>query len=226
MKNSWKSDLITIPEIDVVPKPLQRPHPPLWLTGTAPAAFEQAGSLGVGGIATTMLWPVGNIAGLVETYRESLARCDAPAGDFTNDQFGCFTFVHCAPTREEAIRSRAGEAALWYANHAPAVFGNPRGLMVEAIRGVHSPDYDSWRHQHGDDDDYEVDPSDPVPVIRLLNRQFLGQELDPEEVYAVLDPIDSVIIGDPATCLAKRKRFKEVGVQRLLCFFIGFLCSW
>ena len=213
---SWKSDLIEIPEIEVVPKPVQKPHPPMWLTGTAQAAFEQAGSLGVGAIATTMLWPIESISGLVDAYRKALDACDEPAGDVVNDQFGCFTFVHCATTKSEAIASGACEAALWYANAAPAVFNNPRGALIDAIRGLHAPDLDSWRQIHDEKAEYEVDPEDPVPVVRLLNRQFLGMEIDPEEAYEVLDPIDSVIIGDPDTCLAKMKKFKDVGVDRLL----------
>ena len=53
-------------------------------------------------------------------------------------------------------------------------------------------------------------------VIRLLNGQFLGMEIDPEEAYEILDAIDSVIIGDPDTCLAKLRKFEAVGVDRLL----------
>jgi len=79
-------------------------------------------------------------------------------------------------------------------------------------------DYDSWRQAHPDGDLVgEVDPDDPMPVIRLLNRQYLGMEIDPEEAYEVIEAIDSTIIGDPDTCMAKMKKFAEAGVDRLLC---------
>ena len=39
---SWKSDLIEIPEINIVPKPLQRPHPPLWQMCISRESFEMA----------------------------------------------------------------------------------------------------------------------------------------------------------------------------------------
>jgi alkanesulfonate monooxygenase SsuD/methylene tetrahydromethanopterin reductase-like flavin-dependent oxidoreductase (luciferase family) len=64
----------------------------------------------------------------------------------------------------------------------------------------------------------EIDPDDPLPVIRLLNRQMLGMELDPEEVFDILEPLDAVIVGDVDACTAKIKRFAEIGVDRLLCF--------
>jgi hypothetical protein len=36
-------------------------------------------------------------------------------------------------------------------------------------------------------------------VIRLLNRQLLGEEIDPVEAFEVLEPLESVVIGDIAS---------------------------
>ena len=40
----------------------------------------------------------------------------------------------------------------------------------------------------------------------------------PEEAYETLDPLDSVIIGDVETCRRKMQRYKDIGVDRLMCF--------
>ena len=56
-----------------------------------------------------------------------------------------------------------------------------------------------------------------MPVIRLLHREFLGEGLDPEEVYEVVDQLDSVIIGDPDACVAKMKRYADLGVDQMVC---------
>ena len=102
---SWESALLVIPERNVVPKPLQKPHPPLWQTCTSPESFEMAGELGVGALATTLLSPLATLRALFDHYERGLARCQ-PAGRFVNEQRAVFTFVHCAETRE-ARRSRA-----------------------------------------------------------------------------------------------------------------------
>lgn len=216
---SWDSDLIKIPNINVIPKPLQQPHPAMWLTGTSGDAFKMAGEHGIGGLATTMLWPVKMIEDLVKVYRAAVAGCTNPAGSVINDNFGCFTFVHCAPTKEEAIMSRACEAALWYVNSAPVIFRVPRPGLMSMIRGIHADEQadQSFRQQSVGFVEGDVDPDDPVPIIRLLNRVYLGMEIDPHEIYEVLDPLDSVIIGDPETCYNKMKRFAEAGTDRLLC---------
>ncbi len=59
----WHSERITIPARKVVPKPLQRPHPPLWVTAGSPEGFEAAGRLSVGALATLMLQPVEQLGG-------------------------------------------------------------------------------------------------------------------------------------------------------------------
>jgi alkanesulfonate monooxygenase SsuD/methylene tetrahydromethanopterin reductase-like flavin-dependent oxidoreductase (luciferase family) len=217
---SWKSDLITIPEINVIPKPLQSPHPGMWVMGGGgPDAGKLAGSLGVGILSTTMLWPVEPVASMVRGYREAIRDCTYPAGRFVNNNVGCFTFVHCAETRDEAIESRAAEAALWYVNYAPVIFRVPRPGLMASVRGVqpNDPGFRSNPNHSGGFVEGEVDPDDPMPIIRMLNRQYLGMELDPEEVYDVVDKIDSVIIGDEETCLRKMQNFADAGVDRLLC---------
>jgi len=52
---SWKDEPVqfagkfyNIPSSYVVPKPIQKPHPPLWLAGTNPATFSLAGQKGLG----------------------------------------------------------------------------------------------------------------------------------------------------------------------------------
>ncbi len=45
---SWTSARFSVPPIDVVPKPVQRPHPPLWLVGWSAAHAGEAGRAGMG----------------------------------------------------------------------------------------------------------------------------------------------------------------------------------
>ena len=218
-KFSWDSDLIRVPTRNIVPKPVQRPHPRLWQTCTSADAFRMAGELGLGALGVTLLTPLENLEALHQAYIDGLAASTGSAGDTVNDQFGVFTFVHCAATREEAIRSRAAESVLWYVNRMPQVFETPRKIIIDGIRGQLAPGAaDTWESTGKDDIEAEMDPDDPVPVIRLLNRQALGYELDPEEAFEVLEPMDSMVIGDVDACLTKMKKYVGMDVDRLLCF--------
>jgi alkanesulfonate monooxygenase SsuD/methylene tetrahydromethanopterin reductase-like flavin-dependent oxidoreductase (luciferase family) len=216
---SWKSPWVTIPERNVVPKPLQRPHPRLWQTCTSAEAFKMAGTLGVGALGTVLLAPIENLGTLRASYREGLAACIDPAGETVNDCFTVFAFVHCAESTDAAIRSRAAESALWYVNTVPQVFQTPRAVLIDAVRGSLAPsDAGAWVSTDKPVDAADIDRDDPVPVIRLLNRQILGEELDPQETFEVVNELDSVIIGDPETCFKKMQRYAHIGVDRLMCF--------
>ena len=214
----WESELLQIPERDVVPKPVQDPHPPLWQTCTSPESFEMAGELGVGALATTLLSPLASLRELFACYASGQDRM-RPCSEIVNRQRSVFTFVHCAASKQDAIESRAGEAALWFVNAAPRVFQVPRAIWIDAIRGQLGPnDPAATRALDAPEapaDDLDLD--DPIPVIRLLNRQLAGQALDPEEVYEVLDAVESVVIGDPDRCLEKMRGYAEVGADRLMC---------
>ena len=214
---SWESAHVVIPERNVVPKPLQKPHPPLWQTCTSPESFEMAGELGVGALATTLLSPLASLATLFDHYAKGLARC-RPAGHFVNERRAVFTFLHCAETRRQAIESRAGEAALWFVNAAPRVFSVPRSIWIDQIRGsLQASDPSATRAVAASAVATDLDLDDPVPVVRLLNRQLAGERLDPVEVYETLEPLESVIIGDPALCRRKLARYAEIGTDRLMC---------
>jgi alkanesulfonate monooxygenase SsuD/methylene tetrahydromethanopterin reductase-like flavin-dependent oxidoreductase (luciferase family) len=63
----------------------------------------------------------------------------------------------------------------------------------------------------------DLDPDDPNPIIRLMNRQLLGLEVDPVEAYEAIEEQDSVIIGDVETCRRKIEKFRDAGFGRLMC---------
>lgn len=216
---SWDSDLLQVPPRDIVPKPMQKPHPPLWQTSSTIDSFRLAGQMGIGVLATTLLAPMSKLTDLMAAYDAGLAEGCEPVGKFVNNQRGVFTFVHVAETMEEAILSGAAEAAMWYVNAAPQVFSVPRKLWLDSIRGLKKSNDVSRARAVASRDEVigEIDLDDPHPIIRLMNRLLVGQKVDPHEAFEVLRPIDSVIIGDPEECRRKIQKFADVGINRLMC---------
>ena len=190
------------------------------MTTSSPGSFRMAGNLGVGVLATTLMQPLDVMASLLDEYRDGLKDCE-PVGDFVNDQTAVFTFVHCAETTRAAIESGAANAALWYVNSAPAVFKVDPEIFYDSIRGEVLEGAASRTTVVEDTaaapaSGEELD--DPHPVVRLLRQAAAGREVSPEEAYETLDPLDSVIIGDVETCRRKMQRYRDIGVDRLMCF--------
>jgi alkanesulfonate monooxygenase SsuD/methylene tetrahydromethanopterin reductase-like flavin-dependent oxidoreductase (luciferase family) len=227
-KFSWDGDRIKINELSVIPKPLQKPHPPMWSTCTSEEGFRVAGELGVGVLGVTLMLPIETMAALFETYRQALKTAD-PVGSFVNAQTGVFTFVHCAETMDKAIENGAAAACAWYQNAVIKFFELKELLRQQeaAIRASGALDdhdsgvkLDAGAGLIGDirPDNASHDSELAQATLRIVGRLARGEELSTAEVFDVLNEQDSVIIGDPAMVRRKMERYRDIGTDRLLCF--------
>ncbi|MEZ4280855.1 MAG: LLM class flavin-dependent oxidoreductase [Myxococcota bacterium] len=214
----WKSDLVRVPPREIVPKPVQKPHPPLWQTVSTPVSSESAGRLGVGLLAAAPLATLEYIREQIEAYDRGLAACERPAGAFVNAQRAVFVLVHCAPTRQEVVESRAAEAALWFMNAAPFTFRVARDNWFNIVRGSATQSAAGSPALEGPERGPTPEElADPNPTIRLLHRQRAGLPIDPEEALAAVEVIPTAVIGDVDHCRRKLRAIEALGVDRLLC---------
>ena len=103
----WHGPRFDFPPRRVIPKPLQQPHPPLWVASTSPESHEIAGQRGLGLLSFTLGVPPEDLAGRLQLYRKGLAVAK-PIGKFVNQRAATFTMVHCAETDGRgAARPRA-----------------------------------------------------------------------------------------------------------------------
>src|SRR5690242_17401267 len=113
---------VTVPPRSIVPKPLQQPHPPIWMAATSPQSWEIAGRNGIGILGLTIFVSVPQLQDRVRAYRAALAQAK-PVGRVINDQIGAFTIVHCAETHAEAIANGGADAAINYLLYAFRILG-------------------------------------------------------------------------------------------------------
>ena len=83
----------SIPPREVIPKPLQKPHPPLWMACTQEDTFRLAGQLGLGCLVNT-LGGTDKTRGLVNTYFDAIKNAQ-PVGHFINQQVVASTIGFC-----------------------------------------------------------------------------------------------------------------------------------
>jgi len=109
---SHKGKYFDIPERTVVPMPIQKPHPPMWVACTGEDTHDLAGRLGLGLLSFTLLVTPEKLGQRVARYREALKQAK-PYGAFVNNRAAAFSMVHCAPTDKQA-REEAERAFLSY----------------------------------------------------------------------------------------------------------------
>jgi alkanesulfonate monooxygenase SsuD/methylene tetrahydromethanopterin reductase-like flavin-dependent oxidoreductase (luciferase family) len=98
---NWDSPTIKVPDRQVVPKPVQKPHPPMWVACTQPASIEFAGDHGIGVLGFGI--GQGQSNDYVRMYRERIKNCK-PIGSFINNKFALLTFTLCCDTDAEALQ--------------------------------------------------------------------------------------------------------------------------
>ncbi len=109
---SYEGRYFKIPERTVVPKPLQKPHPPIWMAATSSESHEIAGQKGIGLLSLTTLLTPDDVLSRVKRYREALVDA-TPVGSISNPRVAVLQLVHCAPTMQEA-RANAETAMMWF----------------------------------------------------------------------------------------------------------------
>ena len=96
---------------NILPKPYGVGHPPIWVGCGNPATFTTAGELGIGAIAFNFE-PIFNLKGRMEAYKEGIANCTEPLGQFVNDNIMMTNAVVCVAdgkrAREIALSSGRG----------------------------------------------------------------------------------------------------------------------
>ena len=83
----------SMPERNVLPKPLQKPHPPMWVTVTSPGTELDAAERGLGclGVASTTY---AEQERRTREYHRRIQSCD-PVSTVVNDQVTTLNFLYC-----------------------------------------------------------------------------------------------------------------------------------
>ncbi len=212
---SWESEHLRFENFTLTPKPLQKPHPPLWQACSSPASFEQAGRNGVGALANTLWRSLDQVEEIVERYRAGIAKCERPVGEFVNDQIAFFTFVHCVEDGDAGLSSAAAGAAAWYTNTSLTFF-EARAAYLRRARELEATKDEAGGDLTGSF--LETEDAESTRAQLLHARIMEGERVPDEEILEVLSEQQSLIVGDQPACLAKMRRYAGVGIDRLMCF--------
>lgn len=103
----WK-----VPELTVLPRPVQQPHPPIWQVGVSPESIERAAASGLNGLIGTYMNTLDEVHGDLERWREHLQVNGRPRALLAHNEL-----VYVAPSDERA-EAEARPSGLWYSRSA------------------------------------------------------------------------------------------------------------
>jgi alkanesulfonate monooxygenase SsuD/methylene tetrahydromethanopterin reductase-like flavin-dependent oxidoreductase (luciferase family) len=182
----------SMPRRRVLPKPLQKPHPPLFGATTSDDGHRQIGELGLGLCSFAVGVSPEVARDKIAIYRDALTRCHQPLGKFVNGQAATFTMTVCAASRDDAIAA-ARESFEWYPRHGSEIIGELAVWMRERNQDLGNYAY------AGD--------------MRSHNEEGLLQHLSLEYLLSN----NACVLGTPDECLEACRRYEAAGVDLLLC---------
>jgi alkanesulfonate monooxygenase SsuD/methylene tetrahydromethanopterin reductase-like flavin-dependent oxidoreductase (luciferase family) len=199
----WDSDLLQIhspegrPAHTVVPRPVQRPHPPLFLACTNPETVKRAASYGVGPMVLGFGGPE-VIGGMRKMFDEERAVRDPEqvvSPGHINDEFVALCPTFLMDDREEALR--VGARALRFFAEAITHWAAPNG--VAPARGTDQVDNIAFMRQH----------------LAAANEAVARGDAPPSAA-SPLYGLDHAL-GDAATAIAYVQRLADAGVDNVMC---------
>jgi alkanesulfonate monooxygenase SsuD/methylene tetrahydromethanopterin reductase-like flavin-dependent oxidoreductase (luciferase family) len=90
---SYEGRSFSMPERAVLPKPLQKPHPPMWVAVTSPGTELDAADRGLGCLGLSIAGPEEQERTVTE-YHRRVQNCD-PVGDVVTDSVTMINFLFC-----------------------------------------------------------------------------------------------------------------------------------
>ncbi len=109
----------SMPSRNVLPKPVQQPHPPLWMACTDPATLEVAARAGIGALSFS-IGLLERMAEKVKLYRELSAQAE-PVGLAVNAKVAATSFLYCGESDAEA-RENGVPPALYFNQYLERYF--------------------------------------------------------------------------------------------------------
>jgi alkanesulfonate monooxygenase SsuD/methylene tetrahydromethanopterin reductase-like flavin-dependent oxidoreductase (luciferase family) len=93
---------VQMPPRNVVPKPMQKPHPPLWVACSRRDTILLAAEKGIGSLTFAFIDPE-EAEHWVADYEQAFAERCVPVGQVANPQIACVTQMMCHPDEQVAL---------------------------------------------------------------------------------------------------------------------------
>ena len=103
---TFEGKYTTLRDRMVLPKPLQKPHPPMWAAATSPSSYTLAGELGMGVLGFGTGIGADAVSRRIMEYHAALANA-TPVGA-VNENVGIFMLTYCTATEQEARKVAEG----------------------------------------------------------------------------------------------------------------------
>ena len=190
-------EFVSMPPRNVVPKPVQKPHPPLWVACSRRETILLAARKGMGALTFAFIDPE-EARHWVTDYERTLIEECVPVGFDVNPQVACVTPMMLHHDEGEAIRRGAEGANFFgYSLGHYYVFGTHRPGVTNVWQ-----EYEERRGAQG---------YDPEAVARAIEEERLGAKVAAGDTTGLRG-----CTGTPEQAREYLRRYEEAGVDQVI----------
>ncbi|MDA1001987.1 MAG: LLM class flavin-dependent oxidoreductase [Chloroflexi bacterium] len=208
----YEGEFFSMPQRNVIPKPLQKPHPPLWVAASRRETTLLAARFGIGSLGFGFETPEETAIRVEEYYRLIREEC-FPIGEAINPALLVLNQFMSAKTDEEAVRRSAnGPGFFAYSlGYYSTTRGTQRDASGQALIERHRPGVTNIYQEFDALPQEEKDGRTQLREARLLTQeQIAAQEPESETARALFRAARSgSAIGSPATIRENIKRYED-----------------
>ena len=211
----WEGEHWQVPKRRVLPKPIQHPHPRMYLACTQQESFRLAAEKGLG-VLSSASYATSVLAEHVKVYRDALKNVN-PVGAFATEFWGNNVHAYCGKDNEEARELAALSMKTFFGPDKPYIAGRIGAYeeLLEAWGGIPDhlqADFGRWLRQ-----------SDEAHQ-RQAEESGISLDAGPGAARAAIAQLDAntladrgvIIAGDPDSCASAVQMYEDIGVDQVM----------
>jgi alkanesulfonate monooxygenase SsuD/methylene tetrahydromethanopterin reductase-like flavin-dependent oxidoreductase (luciferase family) len=188
---SFEGQYYHIPPREVVPKPIQKPHPPIWQACSQDDTARKVGEQGLGCLAQTSVGPE-RAEQIIRIYKEAIKN-PTPVTKMVYNRVAGNTVALCAENRQKA-RDRGAELIDWYRYQQRL-----RDAKVwQGYDPAKVPEDYQWHYQRSQGDTVRRDETSSIDLVNDGGR---------------------FCIGNPDDCIEYIEKYEAMGVDEMMPLF-------
>ncbi len=208
----YQGEYFSMPRRNIIPKPLQRPHPPLWVAASRRETTLLAARFGIGSLGFGFETPEETARRVDEYYRLIREEC-FPIGQAINPGLLVLNQFMAAETDEEAVRRSADGPGFF--SYSLGYYSTTRGRQRDesgvALIDAHEPGITNIHQRFERLPQEQKDGRTQLRQARLMTQEEIGA-LEPEhEMERALFRAarSGSAIGSPASIRQNIKRYED-----------------
>ncbi len=211
----WEGRFWSVPPREVLPKPYQKPHPPIWVASLQPATYQLAAEKGIGVMALGVNAP-SVLEPHIQAYRETIKSAN-PVGSTVTNRWLSSCFGFCGEDDQQAKELSAKSLKAFFGPGRPYVQDQKDvyARLLEQWGGV--PDHLAQNFSRFVEVKPEAEGTNggPTSGLDLSGGNALAQRIWEEFDAETMANRGIIVAGDPESCIKAVKLHEATGVDQI-----------